>query len=143
MVTFDESGHDSTTFPPLRLTDVRTESRRLRLQGWGSEVTDSEWSRRISFDQLDRLLDGEEYVEDDYYLNGYGVLGLFQAQLLQHGEPLEAEGESLDAEGDGFYAYFTDPDRAEAVAARFSAALRDREAVEELARIARQNGLGD
>ncbi len=143
MVTFDDSGDDSTTFAPLRLTDLPAEARHLRAKGWGPDVTESPYLRRLSLDDLDRLLDGEEHVDDDYYLNGHGVQGLFQAHLLQHGEPVEVEGECVDAEADGFYAYFSDPDRAEVVAHRFSAALRNRRSVEVLARIARQNGYGD
>lgn len=143
MVNFDDSGSDLTTFAPLHMTDLAAEARHLQAKGWDPQGLASPFVRRISLDDLDRLLDGEEYVNDDYYLNGYGVEGLFQAHLVQHGEPVDAEHESFEAEADGFYAYFVDVDRAELVARRFSRALLDRAEVEALAQIAREHGFGD
>jgi hypothetical protein len=141
MVSFDAAGDDRASFPPLRLTDLAAEARYLEAQGWDPQGVRSPYARRVSLEDLHLVLDGAERVSGDFYLHGYGVEALYRAQLVQHGEPVHADGEFCEAEADAFYAYFVDPARAEAVADRFAQALRSPDSVEGLVKIARDAGL--
>ena len=126
---FDQAGHDATTYAPFKLYNA----------------LDTQWQDvRLSFDDWSWLQStyGTDTV-DDYYLNGYGIEGLVKASLFAHDLNPDDEAIEYDSEGDTCYIHFKALEQAARAAELAVAMIADRRRLEEMIKVAREQGFED
>jgi len=122
---------DKTTFYPFELIDARnTEWRNVRLS-----FSDWDWFKKTH--KSDTI--------DGYYMNGYGIQGLVLASRIAAGLEAYADCMEPNSEGDSCYIMFEDSDLETAIeTARLAhAMINDRDLLEKMIVIARDNDLED
>ncbi|VAW78341.1 hypothetical protein MNBD_GAMMA12-3783 [hydrothermal vent metagenome] len=120
---------DKSTYFPFELIDARkTKCKDVRLSfndwDWFSETYNTD-------------------IINDYYMNGYGVQGLVLAARVAEG--LEAYSDEMEpnSEGDTCYIMFSDLETAVETAEIASKMIKDRQIIERIIIVARENDLED
>ena len=126
---FDDKGYDEQTFAPFLLQNClnqKWQDVRLAFYNW-------KW--------FDKHVGAEKI--DNYYLNGYGIQGLVLAAMHASGMRVDEDNLHFNSEADGCNIHFKSMDDAVRAADAAAAMINDRARLEEMIKVAREQGFED